>query len=373
MNLRVVQVSCVIDPDRRSPEDLLAAWHTLPAVALAAARAGAEVTVLQASSAAAEIRRDGVRFRFVPEPAWRSRAGLFPWRLAGAIRELSPDVVHFNGLDFPAHARAACAAGAPLLVQDHSSAARSRIGPLRRWGYGMVAGSAFTSRDQAAPFVEAGQLPADIPIFEIPESSTAFRPGDREAARRETGMHGSPAVLWVGRLNAGKDPLTILKAVAIALRDLPELQLWCAFGDEEIRPEIEAFLARDERLARHVHLLGAVSHARVETLCRAADFFMSGSRREGSGYALLEAMACGLVPIVSDIPAFRALTGNGTVGAIAPVGDSEAFATALVRLAGEGRQFGKARVLDHFDRHLSFGAVGAQLVAAYARLAEDAR
>ena len=51
---------------------------------------------------------------------------------------------------------------------------------------------------------------------------------------------------------------------------------------------------------------------------RAADLFVLGSHREGSGYSLIEALACGLPPIVTDIPSFRSLTGAGVVGALWP-------------------------------------------------------
>ncbi len=66
MSMRVVQVNCVIDAEGRDPEALLAAWHTVPAIATAVALAGAEVTVLPANRAAAELRRDGVTYRFIP-------------------------------------------------------------------------------------------------------------------------------------------------------------------------------------------------------------------------------------------------------------------------------------------------------------------
>jgi glycosyltransferase involved in cell wall biosynthesis len=370
MTLRVVQVNCVIDAQKRDPEMLLAAWPTMPAIATATRRAGATVTVLQASHAPAEYRRDGVAYRFIPEPRLRHGpgAGILPWRLAAAVRREAPDVVHFNGLDFPFHARAVCDLGVPVLLQDHASKVEGRIGRFRRWGHHKIRAAAFTAKAQAEPFVRSGHLPADIPIVAIPESSSDFTPGDREEARRETGVFGAPALLWVGHLDANKDPLTILKAVRKALSALPGLQLWCAYIDTDLLPEIEALLREDAVLAAHVHLLGRVSRDRVETLCRACDIFVSASRREGSGYALLEALACGLTPVVTDIPAFRALTG-GRIGALVPPADPEAFATAIVTAARQSHPGSRARILDHFQRNLAFDVVGTRLVQAYTALA----
>ncbi len=62
---------------------------------------------------------------------------------------------------------------------------------------------------------------------------------------------------------------------------------------------------------------------------RAADLFVLGSHREGSSFALIEALATGLTPVVTDIPSLRALTGNGAVGALWPCGDAGALDDAL--------------------------------------------
>ncbi|MDB5673182.1 MAG: hypothetical protein JWM65_164 [Sphingomonas bacterium] len=369
--MRVVHVNCVIDAARRAPADLLAAWPTLSAVADAAARAGAEVTVLQASHFSGEYQQRGVTYRFIAEPRWRrgSGAGIMPWRIGAAIRRERPDVVHFNGLDFPFHVRAACAAGAPVLLQDHAGRAEGRSARFRRWGHEKVAGIAFTARAQAEPFMRRRQLPASATLFAVPESSSHFTPGDRIMARCDSGVHGAPALLWIGHLDTNKDPLTLVRAVRIALAALPDLQLWCAFVGTGLLSEIEAMLRADAQLAAHVHLLGAVPHAMVETLCRAADLFVSTSRREGSGYALLEAMACGTTPVVSDIPSFRALTGDGVVGALVPAGDAEALAAAIIDQAGRPSEAARAAVRAHFERHLAFDAIGAQLMAAYRAIA----
>ncbi len=371
MTLRVLQVNCVIDEERRSPEALLDAWPTVAAIASATARAGADIRVLQASHRAAEHRRDGVAYRFVAEPRLGrgSGSGFAPWRLAAAAAREAPDVIHVNGLDFPLHVHALCRVGAPVLVQDHASRPEGRIGMLRGWGHRAIAGAAFTAAAQAEPFLDKGQLPTDIPIFAIPESSSDFVPGDMAAARRQTGLSGDPALLWVGHLDANKDPLTILHAVRRALPHLPGLRLWCAFGSAPLLPEVEQLLREEAGLAARVHLLGWVPHDRIELLCRASDFFLSSSRREGCGYALIEALACGVTPIVSDIPAFRALTGDGVIGALIPAGDSDAFAAAILALAARPRPAARIATRDHFEKELSFDVVGARLVEAYAALA----
>lgn len=345
--MKIVQVNLAPPPKGIAPEALLDLWPTLRDVAIAVNRAGAEVTVIQSFDRDAELSREGVRFRFVPQ------------HVARAVAAEKPDAIHVNGLDFAWHTRLLSRLGPPVLVQDHAGNARWRP-MVRRLGLGRVSGAAFTDAAQAEPFFANGSLPRGLPVFAIPESSTLFTPGDREEARRESGIFGDPAVLWVGRLDANKDPLTALDAVELAAADLPDLRLWCCFHRADLLAEVQARIDRSPLLKSRVRLLGQVPHAAVETLCRAADLFLSCSHSEGSGYALIEAMACGAVPVVSDIPAFRALTD----GPLAAVGDAAAFARGLIDRAGQPRQ----RTIAHFQKELSFAVVGAKLCAAYRML-----
>jgi prepilin-type N-terminal cleavage/methylation domain-containing protein len=157
----------------------------------------------------------------------------------------------------------------------------------------------------------------------------------REAARRESGLTGSPAILWVGRLNANKDPLTVLDAFERSARDLPGATLTMIYGTEELLNAVRARVHDSAALRDRVRLIGAVPHERLAACYSAADLFITGSHHEGSGYSLMEACACGAIPIVTDIPTFRIMTAGGTVGALWTAGDAasgtRAFAATCVR------------------------------------------
>src|SRR5205814_7581770 len=103
------------------------------------------------------------------------------------------------------------------------------------------------------------------------------------AARAETGLTGSPAILWVGRLNANKDPLTALEGFERALADLPEATLTMIYGTAELIDEVRGWIARSSSLSERVRLLGAVGHERMAAFHSAADLFLVGSHHEGSG------------------------------------------------------------------------------------------
>ncbi|NKJ20385.1 glycosyltransferase [Dyella sp. SG609] len=362
--MHIAQLNLVPAPPQIEPGDLPVHWHTLADVADAVASAGVRVSVIQNAAREAAFVRAGVEYRFLPLDG---KDG--PRRLAAALVGAGAGLAHVHGLDFApqAHALSKRLPWLPILLQDHANRPPGwwRRAPWRRW-YAAAAGVAFTAPALAAPFVEAKLFRPGTRVFAIPESSCRFTPGDRAQARYATGLHGYPCVLWVGHLAAGKDPLAVLDGVALAARRLPDLQLWCAYGNAPMREAVQARIARDPWLAGRVHLLGRVPHEKVELLQRAADIFVAGSRAESCGYAALEAMACGAVPVLTDIPSFRALTGDGRLGRLWPCGDTGRLADALVAMAAAGPT--RAEVRAHFDAELSFAAVGRRWAEAYAAL-----
>jgi glycosyltransferase involved in cell wall biosynthesis/GT2 family glycosyltransferase len=364
--VHVAQLSFVLDLQGREPEQLLAAWPSLVDVAEAAARAGARVSVIQACLVTATIARAGIDYHFLP---FGRASGAAPRGLEALLRALGPQVLHVHGLNFPRDVvdLARLAPGVPILLQDHASRAPRHPWRRRRWrrGFAAAAAVAFCSREQAQPFAAAGLIPSHVRVLQIPECPSRFTAGDQAEARRASGLYGDPCLLWVGHLDRNKDPLTVLSGVSAAVEQLPQLQLWCCFGSAPLLAEVEARVKGDPALRTRVHLLGRVAHERIEQLMRAADVFVLGSHREGSGYSLIEALACSLPPLVSDIPSFRALTDAGRVGALFPCGDGRQLAAGLIALAGRPRAALREAARAWFEQELSFEAVGRKLVAAY--------
>ena len=106
---------------------------------------------------------------------------------------------------------------------------------------------------------------------------------------------------------------------------------------------------------------------------RAADLFVLGSHREGSGYSLIEALACGLPPVVTDIPSFRSLTGRGAVGKLWACDDPLALCAAIRAVGARTDPETRAAVRAHFDRELSFDSLGRKLAAMYEDVLERRR
>ncbi len=368
--LHIAHIGFFLDRQGRPPSQILVDWWPLVDTAEIVARSGARVSVVQACSRTETLILNGVNYHFIsPEPGQitMSRGGNF----ARLVRELKADVFHVHGLGFPHDVQrlADLAPDTPILLQDHADKVPSfwRRHAHRR-GMAAAAGISFCALPQALPFSRLGMIPPRTAIFEIPECSSRFTRGDQPAARVATGMHGDPAVLWVGHLDANKDPLTVLAGISDAVQYLPALQLWCCFGSAPLLADIRHRIDSDPRLAGRVHLLGKQSHGDIEQFMRAADLFVSGSRREGSGCALIEALACGLPPVVTDIPSFRALTHGGKVGALWPCGDAHKLSEALKSAAHRPRPEIRAAVRAHFEAEVSFEAAGRKLQSAYENL-----
>ena len=371
--IHVVQVNCYLDPARRTPLDLLDAWPTLTRVAAAASSENVRVSVVQSAHADALIEQQGVSYHFVNDAANSSsvRAPSFLRRsraLEQKVAALSPDLIHVHGLTSPLQTRrlAKTVPSAKLFAQDHASQPpKGWRKAVHGWGFRSLSGVAFTAREQARPFVEAGVLSKDVRVFEVIEGSTLFEPGDRKSAQEKTGLHGDPCVLWVGRLDRNKDPLTVLSAFSRAAGRLPDPHLWCCYTDNPLEKDVRERIAAEPELSGRVHLVGAVPQDQIERYYQASDFLLSGSQSEGSGYSVIEALACGTTPIVTDIPPFRRITGNGAAGGLSSPGDSAGIAWSLLKWAKRDRVQLRRTARAHFERSLSFSAIGTELRGAY--------
>jgi glycosyltransferase involved in cell wall biosynthesis len=365
--LNVAHISFFLDPQRRSPAQILHDWWPLVVSAEMVAQAGARVTVIQACRQRDRVTRNGVRYEFVPPESARGRLATSS-AFTELIQGLQADVFHVHGLGFPDDVLALrrLAPHTPMLLQDHAD----RIPPMWRRrvfrrALSVAAGISFCALAQSRPFRDAGFIGGHTDVFEIAEVSSPFFPGDRDTARRAVAVYGDPAVLWVGHLDENKDPLTALEGISAAAQQLPHLQLWCCYGSGTLLPEVRAAIDRDPRLTGRVHLIGKVAHTEIEQYMRAADLFVLGSHREGSGVAVIEALACGLPPVVTDIASFRMLTDNGRIGGLWPCGDAAALGAALVSVAARPPDESRHAARAHFDRELSVAAVGRKMLAAY--------
>jgi glycosyltransferase involved in cell wall biosynthesis len=380
--LRIVQANAVYDPLAKTPHALLDLYRTLTEWSAAMLAAGAQVSVVQRFHTANTVEREGVTYEFTTDSQtpWLSTKAA-PAEFVSAIGRHSPDVVHINGLIFPqlvGDIRKSVGNRTAIVVQHHGGEFPVRgSGPVglwqrRRWRRGLAAADAisFTAREQAEPWRAADVL-GDQRILEIVESGTMLRRVARDRARSAIGITASPLILWVGRLTTNKDPLVVLDGLEEALPALPEARVVMLFGDDTLFVPVDGRVRASAILRDRVTLAGRITHEELPNYYGAADVFVSGSHSEGSGYALIEAMSAGVVPVVTDIPSFRVIAGD--CGRRWPPGDGKALAKALRSVCGGNFEEQRARVAEQYERVLRWDAIARHTVDQYQALVNSKR
>ena len=365
----VVQVNYAFDKELTDPDQLLDRYGTLTGWSEALVRAGAgAVAAVQRFHRDIRIARNGVDYIF-------RRA-----QMRASVAACRPDVAHVNGLVFPAQTwllRRALDPFCAVVVQNHSDGGAIGRAPLFRLLGRAARGAAdaflFAADEHTMAWRRAGFIARDQPTYQVMEASTRLQPVARAEARDTSGVRGAPAILWVGRLNPNKDPLTVLQGFERSLGDLPAATLTMIYGEDDLLPSVRRRVQDSQRLSERVRLIGAVPHDRMASFYSAADLFIVGSHHEGSGYSLMEACACGAVPVVTDIPTFRLLTGDGEVGAVWTSGDAADCARALADAGRRDLEAERARLADHFAHKLSWSAVGRRALEIYEDVLDSAR
>jgi glycosyltransferase involved in cell wall biosynthesis len=248
----------------------------------------------------------------------------------------SAELVHVHG-DMAAMIAAPSLRGRPLVFTTHGlHRLRRSTGGLTGWivRRRLRAAVTATSRTICIARDERDDLAAALPaslhprLVVVPNGVPVPPPVDPEQrthARSALGLNESEVgVLFVGQLEERKDPLGAIGAVEAVRRDGTELVLLIA-GGGPLEQQVAAEAGTGVRPLGH--------REDLDDLYAAADLFLLPSHREGMSFALLEAMAHGLAPIVADG------TGNvetvGDTGVVFPAGDISAMAARLAELGAD--------------------------------------
>ena len=206
-------------------------------------------------------------------------------------------------------------------------------------------------------------------VADIPNSVDAdlFRP--QVSDFREThGLGRNEFVaLYVARFQAFKNHAMLLEAFARLVRERPAARLLLA-GSGPLR-ERSAQQAARLGMADNVMFLGEVPYRELPGVYAAADVKVISSDYESFCFAAIEAMAMGLPVLTTDCAWVPRLVADGA-GLVVPVGDAEAFAAGLKKLADNPalrQRLGAAGRQHVLERH-TWPASAAKLLALYLRL-----
>lgn len=139
-------------------------------------------------------------------------------------------------------------------------------------------------------------------------------------------------VLFVGRLEPRKGLDVLLKAWRHIERRVPQARLTIAGPDAPHTRAVYQRLAADLGL-RRLRFIGPQTETDLMARYRQADIVCAPARGfESFGMVILEAMAASVPVVASDIAGFRTLITPGHEGLLAPAGDAQGLAAALLTL-----------------------------------------
>jgi glycosyltransferase involved in cell wall biosynthesis len=191
-----------------------------------------------------------------------------------------------------------------------------------------------------------------------------------ERVRLRCELHLPPegqVVIYTGRLHYKKGLDTLLRAWKEVCQDHPQAHL-VLVGQGPEREKLEK-LAASLDLGASLRFLGHKES--VLPYLQASDVFVLPSFFEGLSNALLEAMACGLAVVTTNIGGTCEVVRPGIDGLLVEPGDAPALAASLSRVLGDAtlaQQLG-AEARRRVETHYAADAAIARYAAVYARLA----
>ncbi len=274
------------------------------------------------------------------------------------LRRLRPTIVHTRGLATLEMQLPAWLAGVRARVHgEHGWDAQAGREPWRRRQLRRICNPLvrhyIALSDELAAYLEQAVGVSSTRITRIINGvdSERFHPGaDRSPLPPGFAPPGTWVIGAVGRLEKVKDHRNLLEAFIRLAETLPDarqrLRL-VLIGEGSTRPMLENLL-NAAGLRELAWLPGARDD--VPELLRAMDVFALPSQAEGISNTILEAMACGLPVVATDVGGNAELVVEGETGRLVPANDPQALAAALREL------------LDNPQRINAYGAAGRRRV-----------
>jgi glycosyltransferase involved in cell wall biosynthesis len=284
-----------------------------------------------------------------------------------AIRRGSVDIVHFHGARqlhgmFAAVAWRAGRERLPLVAQERGFRHVGRL-ETRAQLYGLRRSRVIlaATEEGRSALIGLGVPAARLRLLPNGFDSQTFRPAERGAPS------GRLRVLSISRLEEMKDPLTMAAGVIEFAKRGRSVEL-TVIGIGSLRPAVVRALSSEGIPTRFIDQVPQVD---LKPHYVSADvFLLTSSFGEGWTQVIVEAMACGVPVVSTDVAGPRdALAGSGL---LVPVKDPSAVAYALEFLSNNPEEWWRMREQGlKRSADLTWDALAHQLRAVYAEVLED--
>ena len=257
------------------------------------------------------------------------------------IRKIKPDLIHAGPIQTCAFIAAlsgfrpilTISWGFDLMDDVHKSRRMERITRYVLRRSACFTSDAQVTRDKAVAY---GMDPDRTVVFPWGVNLEHFSPKEtvvRHAKR-------SSVVLFCNRSWEPRYGVDVLaEAFVTVARQRSDVELLLlSDGSQSVR--IRQILERGGVMNR-VTFAGQIPQRNLPRFYHMADLFISPSHVDGSSVSLMEALACGLPCLVSDIPANKEWVVEGENGWLFPDGDAGALAAKIIQLVEQRAEFVK--------------------------------
>jgi len=260
-------------------------------------------------------------------------------QLAHFIREQKIEIVHAHlARDYPLAAYAARRAGdVPFILTRHVPFAMSGLHKFTLAKVSRVIavseGVARGLREQRIfPDDKIRVIPNGLSIAQLDDSLKDF---DRDAFRQTLPVSAPLLVGTVGELSSVKGQEEFVRAAALIIKreNFADAQFLIIGDDKSQGAKTRALLEKliaEQGLQKHVLLLGHVSE--LTPLLASLDLYVSASRAEAFGLAMLEALMCGVATVATATDGARELIDDGITGKLVALGLVDTLAHAILHL-----------------------------------------
>ena len=233
--------------------------------------------------------------------------------------------------------------------------------PITKFSIEKSDGVTAISRDLQRHTAEVFDISSEIRVIYNFINCDLYHPlADRSGAAAYAPA-GEKLLIHVSNFRPVKRVLDCIRILAEVRKHTPAHLIMVGDGPDRGPAE---HLARELKLAAHVSFLGKQNH--VERLIPLAHVLLMPSEMESFGLVALEAMACGVATVGTEVGGVPELIVNGENGFMEPVGDIAAQAARVVELltddalhqritaAGRARakdQFSTEKIIPQYERY----------------------
>jgi len=273
-------------------------------------------------------------------------------RVKALIKRIKPDILHAHYVTTYGLFGALCnfnpfiitAWGSDILIIPEARFTSMTKKPIAKYALRKADLITCDAEHMKLAMKRLGIAPEKITIIYFGVDTRKFSPGEKsEKLRAKLGIHDSPAVISLRNLEPLFDIESLIRALPLVLKEVPESQFVIAGkGSEEKRLRE---LAKSLGISDNVKFTGFIPNEELPQYLRTVDVCVSTSLSDaGIAASTAEAMACGLPVIITDVADNKKWVENGENGFLVPVKDPKSLAERIIYLLQNDdirRKFGK--------------------------------